>query len=236
MANKNYLGPVPDELQDLTVVEQSMIAWFPTVQKGLKGYVIIYPQLLNILPPTIDDIITHICVIFIGSSVPSQDWLQNKAKPLIVRKKKVSRALHWLKQNNPLYSDVVIDENQLSTWNTQFVPPFHIQLVDNSKSADCLISKYDNDNNNEVHSSTSDTFESIIVTDTNAIMPAHELRAAALKYFKQKGGSCIQIPHDYIPVNEFNNPSLLPMTYPTLFPYGIGGPEDDRRPVNISFQ
>ncbi|KAF8987349.1 hypothetical protein BDQ17DRAFT_1258656 [Cyathus striatus] len=33
-----------------------------------------------------------------------------------------------------------------------------------------------------------------------------------------------------------NNPSLLPMTYPTLFPYGIGGPEDDRRPVNISFQ
>ncbi|KAF8975162.1 hypothetical protein BDQ17DRAFT_1268149 [Cyathus striatus] len=112
----------------------------PTLQKGLKGHVIIYPQrpsqLLNILPPTINDIITYICVIFIGSTPPSQDWLQKKAKPLLVRRERVYKALHWLKENNPLYSNVVIDENRIESLPNQSVPPLHIQLVEHSDSAD----------------------------------------------------------------------------------------------------
>ncbi|KAF8975734.1 hypothetical protein BDQ17DRAFT_1395225 [Cyathus striatus] len=169
----------------------------PTVQKGVKGYVIIYPQcpmdLLNILPPTIDDIVTHICVIFIGSSHPSQDWLQNKAKPLIIRKKRCR--LLSIKYSND-----------------------------------------SNDFNNEIQSSSPYTSQSIVVTDINANMPAHELRVAAIKHFKQKEQSSFQFPHDPIPINEFNNPSMLPMTYPTLFSYGVGGPEDDKHPVKLLFQ
>ncbi|KAG2742618.1 hypothetical protein P692DRAFT_201889980, partial [Suillus brevipes Sb2] len=38
------------------------------------------------------------------------------------------------------------------------------------------------------------------------------------------------------PVNEYKNPDLIPGTYPTLFPFGIGGFEDNSRPVSISFQ
>jgi hypothetical protein len=38
----------------------------------MKGHIIIYPQrpewIATILPPTIDDIVTPICVIFVGSS------------------------------------------------------------------------------------------------------------------------------------------------------------------------
>ncbi|KAF8990434.1 hypothetical protein BDQ17DRAFT_1393141 [Cyathus striatus] len=165
-----------------------------------------------------------------------KDWLQKKAKPLLVRRQKVYNALHWLKQNNPLYSNVVIDENQIKSFPNQSVPPFHIQLVEHSDSADSLISKYDNNDNNELLSSSPDNFESVVVTDTNANMPAHELCASALKHFKQKNGSTLQVPHDPIPVNEFHNPSLLPLTYPTLFPYGIGGPEDNSRLVKLSFQ
>ncbi|KAG2738319.1 hypothetical protein P692DRAFT_201731407, partial [Suillus brevipes Sb2] len=38
------------------------------------------------------------------------------------------------------------------------------------------------------------------------------------------------------PINEYNNPDLLPGSYPTLFPFGIGGFEDDARPKALSFQ
>jgi hypothetical protein len=88
-ANNNYLGPVPPELKDLTIVEEEMISlcrakcWIvqlrgddsdtsiPTTQRGVHGHIIIYPQKLTAiaktLPPPISDIITPICVIFVGS-------------------------------------------------------------------------------------------------------------------------------------------------------------------------
>lgn len=84
-----YLGPIPDELRDLTMVEECMIAraraksWIvklqegesdlasPTSQRGLKGHTIIYPQqpdkLATVLPPTVDEALTFICVVFVGS-------------------------------------------------------------------------------------------------------------------------------------------------------------------------
>ncbi|KAF9014230.1 hypothetical protein BDQ17DRAFT_1386702 [Cyathus striatus] len=158
------------------------------IQLGIKGHVIIYPQsptqLLNVLPPTLDDVVMHIC-------------LRDKAIPLVVRKEKVRKALEWLKTNNPLYSGITIDVSNLNQLHSHFIPPFDIQLV------------HDNENMNTL---------------------VHELCGAALKHFKQ---NCLylQYPHEPIPANEFNNPSLLPMTYPTLFPYGIGGPENSNRSV-----
>jgi hypothetical protein len=61
------------------------------------------------------------------------------------------------------------------------------------------------------------------------------LKAAALQHAK-RGGSFVQIPHDANPINEFFNPVMFPMLYPTLFPYGIGGFEDRSRPVPIGFE
>ena len=107
LANHMVLGEIPPELQDLTIVEEAMIArcqaktWvvqlqektesinLPNVQRGLKGHTIIYPQqpesLAQILPPTVAEICTPICVIFMGSQLPSKEWLRTKAKPLVVR-------------------------------------------------------------------------------------------------------------------------------------------------------
>jgi len=79
----------------------------------MKGHIIIYPQrperIATILPPTIDDIVTPICVIFVGSSSPTAEWLKEKAKPLSDHREKVRNALIWLKQHNQLYKDVLID-------------------------------------------------------------------------------------------------------------------------------
>jgi hypothetical protein len=67
----------------------------------------------TILPPTLEEVSTLICVIFVGSSPPTADWLQTKAKPLCVQKEKVRKALEWLKKHNPHYKDIKINEQVL---------------------------------------------------------------------------------------------------------------------------
>ncbi len=57
-----------------------------------------------------------------------------------------------------------------------------------------------------------------------------------MRHIKRKGGAYIELPHDPEPVEEFYNPSLFPMMYPTLFPYGVGGLEDRSRPKPISLK
>ncbi|KAJ7844854.1 hypothetical protein B0H13DRAFT_1908680 [Mycena leptocephala] len=72
--NKNYFGPVPPELKDLTIVEEAMISLCSYEATTL----IPASQQLNAasitLPPPISDIITPICVIFVGSKPPTAEW------------------------------------------------------------------------------------------------------------------------------------------------------------------
>jgi len=263
LANRTFLGSIPDELSDLTPVEESMIArcrakcWvvqlneteetlsLPITQREIKGHIIIYPQhpqhIATVLPPSVDKIITPVCVLFVGSKPPSREWLHKKAKPLSVRQEKVRKALVWLKAHNHLYKDIVIDHEMLNSLHQEQILPFHVEHVLNNDASHTLTSHYDpsinlaegirnNAQNNDIH------FDNVVITDVDAHAPAHELRAAAVRHVKKKGGAYLQIPHDPEPVNEFNNPYLLPMCYPTLFPYGIGGFEDEHRTVTLSFK
>jgi hypothetical protein len=47
-----------------------------------------------------------------------------------------------------------------------------------------------------------------------------------MKHMKAKAGGFLQIPHADRLANEFYSPELLPLTYPSLFPYGVGGFEN----------
>ena len=100
LANKIYLGPIPEQLSDLTMVEESMItrahakSWIvklqeqdsdstsPTSQRALKGHTIIFPQqpdkLTSILLPPVGDTLTFICVIFVGNSNLTKESLGTK--------------------------------------------------------------------------------------------------------------------------------------------------------------
>ncbi|KAJ7899657.1 hypothetical protein B0H13DRAFT_1446995, partial [Mycena leptocephala] len=117
LANYNFLGPVPPELTDLTVILEAMTArcrdkcWIiqlkedddfstPITQRGVRGHVIVYPQrpsdIAKILPPSIEEVVTMICIIFVGTNRPTEEWLQKKAKPLTMRKEKVMATVDWL--------------------------------------------------------------------------------------------------------------------------------------------
>ena len=269
IANHMVLGEIPSELKDLTIVEEAMIArcrakcWIiqlkeestdigssPNAQHGVKGHVIIYPQrpsaIANILPPPIDEISTPICVIFVGSSPPTDEWLQKKAKPLAVRREKVRDALIWLKAHNKLYKDITINHYVLDNLPNEHMLPVHVEHVLPDNAQDSLTSRYDGlqpplaDNesmsNDENNTSSNVSFQNVVITDIDGTAQNNELRAAAVRHVKKKGGGYIEINHDPTPVNEFFNPEMFPMIYPTLFPYGIGGFENRKRSGAISLK
>ena len=156
LANDLFFGDIPKELQDLTVVEEAMIARRRSKscilylkenddsigperkstnrQRGVRGHFIVFPsypeRVSRLLPATMDDITRYICVVFVGSCRPSKDWLKQKAKPLLVRREKVRAALIWLKEHNPLYEDVVINHEFLDTLEDDFIPPVNIEVQD----------------------------------------------------------------------------------------------------------
>ncbi|KAJ6467327.1 hypothetical protein C8R45DRAFT_757791, partial [Mycena sanguinolenta] len=230
----------------------------PITQRGVRGHVIVYPQtptaIVKVLPPSIEEVTTPICVIFVGSNPPTSEWLQKKAKPLTVRKEKVLRALSWLKSHNPLYKDVEINASVFDGQPDEVVLPFHIQHVVPSAGIDSSTSSYvpdpepsaanvnvpivQPDISTILNPPTASPmpFESVVIANVDGHTSPAELRRAAVEHMKLPGSNYIGIPHDRDPVNEFQNPSLFPMIYPTLFPYGIGGCEDKRRRTPLSMK
>jgi len=261
LANNLLLGKIPDELKDLTAIEEAMIArcrskcWIvqlkesnhdmsmPNAQRGMKGHIIIYPQrpgeLYSVLPPSMTDLITPVCVIFVGSSPPSEAWLRNKAKPLVIRREKVRSALFWLKQHNELYADIEINNGMLNSLQDEQLLPVHVEHVLPSTATDGITSQYDGAESivpTNVQANPGPLFEQVVITDVDGHAPANELRAAAICHAKDKSVGFIQMPHDPKPMNEFCNPSLFPMIYPTLFPYGRGGFDDHQRLARLSMR
>jgi uncharacterized protein DUF6570/helitron helicase-like protein len=264
LANDTYIGDIPSELQNLSFVEELMIGLCcakcsifqlcesrhervtPVSQTAFRGHIIVYPQdpssILSLLPPQIEEITSLICILFIGSTKPSLKWLYEKAKPLAVRANKVRNALLWLKRNNRLYEDVILDESVLHSLPDDGILPFHIEHISTSYHQDSLTSTYDNTrnvNNQQNSSATTNgeiSFEKIVIADVDGHTTSNDLRVAALNHVQKKGGECLIIPHGRDPLCEFNNPSLFPKMFPTLFPYGVGGFEDDIRKYKIPFK
>ncbi|KAJ7044246.1 hypothetical protein C8F04DRAFT_1356594, partial [Mycena alexandri] len=225
----------------------------PISQRGVVGHIIVYPQrpsaIAQSLPPSLEDIITPVCVIFVGAKPPTEEWLRKKVSPLIVRKEKVLKALEWLRVHNHLYRDIPIDRPLLDALPDETILPFHIQHIIPSSGIDATTSDYVPGSSEpppipdlkEILKPPPSNipFQSVVVTDVDGNAPSKDLRAAALRHMKKPGSNYLQyveLPHDPNPANEFNNPTLFPMMYPTLFPYGLGGMEDKDRRTRLGFK
>lgn len=138
-ANKIWMGDVPNQLQNLTIPEQRLIALYrhnscivklhssfhstSTAQSALKGNCISFPQdVINIattLPLELDDLCDSLKIIFVGCRTPPRHQLKNI---LTVRKRKVLEALQWLNQNNPLYRYVTINQSSINKLPEDDIP------------------------------------------------------------------------------------------------------------------
>ncbi|KAJ6586318.1 hypothetical protein DFH09DRAFT_1245666 [Mycena vulgaris] len=225
--SKCWIIQLKQENQDLVL---------QNTQRGIKGHIIIYPQqpsrMAEILPPPVEEITAPICVLFV-------EWLREHAKPLAVNATRVRNALRWLKEHNPLYSDIEINEDCLQYLERNPVLPFNVEHIRSNPANDAATSRYDSNQVSDASTKPDDSipFQNIMIADVDCHASSNELRAAALRHVKKSGGGYVQIPHDREPANEFKKDSLLfSLIYPTLFPYGIGGPNDSKRRVPVSLK
>jgi hypothetical protein len=153
---------------------------------------------------------------------------------------KVRSTLVWLKAHNRLYKDVVINNDVLDQLDDHQILPFHVEHVLPSDVSDTLTARYNLSISLEKEMVMVDenrvNFQNVVVSDIDGHAQPNELCAAAMPHVMKNGGGYIEIPHDPEPVNEFNNPCLFPMIYPTLFLYGMGGFEDGMRSSNLSMK
>ena len=131
--NSMVPGQVPEQLQNLTQVEEMLIACAlpimrvyikPGGQRGYSGHCINLPQNITEIASALPRYPKDISVI-----VVKVKGKNNTFKDVNVRRHKVHSALLWLIQNNPHYSDVKVDNSALCSLPENGVP-FDISTVD----------------------------------------------------------------------------------------------------------
>ncbi|CAF1120706.1 unnamed protein product [Didymodactylos carnosus] len=139
VANKMWIGTIPEEPEDLTIPEQKLIALYrhnscviklqtpfhdtSAAQGALKGNVISFPQNVSNTATTLPLSLAYLCdtikIIFVGSKRPKPEHLK---KVLTVRRKKFFDSLTWLKSNNELYKYITIDMKNINELPENDVP------------------------------------------------------------------------------------------------------------------
>ncbi|CAB4020418.1 Hypothetical predicted protein, partial [Paramuricea clavata] len=118
---------VPNELQNLTQIEEMLIARAlpimrvyikPGGQRGYSGHCIKLAQNVTELATSLPRYPKDLTVIIV--KVKGKD---NTFRDVTVRKQKVHNALVWLINNNPHYSELTINEETLNSLPENGVPP-----------------------------------------------------------------------------------------------------------------
>jgi hypothetical protein len=137
LINFRWIGPVPVELQNLTWIEELLIARIHVCGSivrldqrhntssffGIKGHIVFLPQdttrLIDLLPMSSASLPDIVKVIWTGRSTPDKSHLKSQ---FTVRKREVYDALQWLVKNHEDYRNhVTINEEMMSGWKDTFV-------------------------------------------------------------------------------------------------------------------
>ncbi|KAK3925313.1 dTDP-glucose 4,6-dehydratase 2, partial [Frankliniella fusca] len=118
----------------------------------------------------------------------------------LIRRSKVSRALHWLKKNNKYYKDIVIDL------------PCIMSLPDNGYFSNYLNTGESQDFCDEQDDPDATTSINRVVIPGIKNVPNTEKVKHLLKWPRISSE----------PGNEFNSPGYVAQAFPVLYPYGFG--------------
>ncbi|CAF1486450.1 unnamed protein product [Adineta ricciae] len=272
-ANKVWLGDIPEELKNLTILEQRLISLYrynscivklqssfhsmETAQSALRGNCISFPQnVVNIaesLPLTLDELCESLKIIFIGTQLPEKIRVKSI---LTVRKKNVLNALQWLRQNNPLYRNIIVNSSNMNQLPDDDIPEClwaTMEISNNIELADQERANYIPDPLQDAQKSMDNTsvpLATSAVLDVNGVsvscddvtkcllekirMETKDKTVSTEAIEQHDEDTVYMIPRGHKPANEYLNPELLMGMFPTLFPYGCGALEDSSRPVKIS--
>ncbi|EIM79081.1 uncharacterized protein STEHIDRAFT_37964, partial [Stereum hirsutum FP-91666 SS1] len=183
------------------------------------------PKVYRVLPPSIAELSEVLAYVFLG---PSRPHVQDHQRvPLLVNKNKVKRALEWLKLNHCDYADLEISYANLNEY-PENIPPVSVQFTkvpDHDPYENLALHQTEDPSatasgecNFIVHGLTGEHIDGA---------PGKLLAAESLKHLKN-GGKALGVGRSERPQSTYDNPQLYPQAFPWLFPYGLGGIENDR--------
>ncbi len=281
----------PSVLEDLTTVEESLIAKCHPVgiilklrpgnrssavnYNALRGHMIVIPQdpgpLLHILPSPALKLHNMIRVFWLGKSPPTNTDL----RPFLnVRKDKVLAALLYLVQNNHLYHDLMINHDMIEGWPEEFIPPeiadniTCVENPDHHEREGYIVSLESGNYENDFQAAQDEVIEtddqnplltSSVYTDVNQerVDPNFRLIDALLGVITNRPSRVdetrstveslnepVLIQRDLPTIsyairgqatlmNSWEDPNYFTGAFPTLFPNGLGG-HQDQRPISVS--
>jgi Helitron helicase-like domain at N-terminus/AAA domain len=216
------------------------------------------PSIATVLPRMPADVNGHLTVVFVGKKFDKK-----KLPPLFrVRRSVITKFLHFLSQSNPLYANVTISEEALAEYPEDDILPLLMESIiiteTSSNHTDHVAAETASfethpanpfslaaDNTTHIHATSEDDEIPTIIESTGAIdfdgtaVSGHSSIATAvfnlLRPRRDTDLPDILLPRGEDPISEYDNPTLLPGMFPTLFPFGSGAPEGER-PVRISLQ
>ncbi|KAK3911530.1 LexA repressor [Frankliniella fusca] len=184
----------------------------------------VHPNVAETLPHWVTDL-SNIVVVKLEDHVALKDF--------VVRRENVSNALVWLKQNNPHYANIHIDNEKVNALPINGNVHEHLKMtiyedlaqnVQNAIDDECDI--FNSPDNDSDLSNLEDTDDLVFtsVPDAN--------NSSVSKSFKNE---LVWPTIGSVPLNEFSSPGYFSMAFPHLFPYGtcdFSMPRDKK----VSFQ
>jgi hypothetical protein len=127
LANGFWLGAVPLQLKNLSFAEKLLISRVrrnncivrvSSGMKKMKANAILFenpmPKIYQRLPPPVEELDEVLAFMYIGPCMPTEEDM--KRTPLLVRRRKISEALEWLKLNHADYYDLDIAYDNLELY------------------------------------------------------------------------------------------------------------------------
>ena len=228
LENSMIPSSIPNELQNLTQVEEMLIARAlpimrvyikPGGQRGYSGHCINLPQNVKELATSLPRYSKELSVIIV--KVKGRD---NTFKDVTVRKQTVHNALLWLIQNNPHYSELQINEHALNSLPENGVPS-NLMTVE---TEDDIVS--DDNSSPDLGPPTDNPSEDIVyndLTDMSSFLPVGEQQQQEIEAVRNQLSENEPMPWPTVenePLNEYQISYLATMAFPTLFPDGKGDP------------
>ena len=227
---------VPSELHDLTQVEEMLIARAlpvmrvylkPGGQRAYHGHCINLPQDVSEFASSLPHYPKDLSVLIV--KMKGKD---NSTRDVRVQRKKVLDALNWLTINNPHYKDVEINSEALD------------KLPINGVPADLVTVETDQEDNIESFEPDIGPLneEDLIYdrdSEMNSFLPVPQLQTKEIDAIHEKlseNSEALQWPTiSDTPLSEFSTSFLATMSFPCLFPDGLGDPTNPAIQREIPF-
>lgn len=192
LANNTWIGDIPFKLLILTVPERILILifypavhvyklypkliqgkWFNMLNEKLRGNVSTYrlhPQRMvdalsgSMLPQKPEVLASLISVTMVGKKRCEESTLRGL---LQVRRWRMLDAVVWLKQNNPFYYNISIDEDALNQFPEEGIPQSilaNIKFIDEESSVNNINEEFIQDDDDTLPNLNNSDFEAEITT------------------------------------------------------------------------